>query len=192
MAIGIFVGSIRKGRLAEHIKNWLVEQARDRDVEYRVLDLAEFNVPLIDAELPAGAAQGVYDHPDVTAWSEAVKDLDGYVFVTPEYNHSVPGPMKNAFDALAVEWIGKPVAFVGYGATGGIRAVEAWRLVVANLSMPQVRNQLDLNLFSEFGDNGFQPNERRAAEIDAIFTELETMAAKAAEASGASGAAKAD
>lgn len=179
MAIGIFVGSIRKGRNAEHVKDWITEQARTRDVEYRVLDLADFHVPLIDAELPAGAAQGKYDHPDVTTWSDAVKQFDGFIFVTPEYNHSVPGPMKNAFDALAVEWAGKPVAFVGYGAVGGVRAVEAWRLVVANLSMPQVRTQLDLNLFTEFGENGLQPNERRASEVEALFAELEKLVERA-------------
>lgn len=112
----------------------------------------------------------------MTAWSEKIDALDGYVFVTPEYNHSVPGPFKNAFDSLGSEWSDKPVAFVGYGSAGAVRAVEHWRNIVANLSMFDVRNQLDLNLFTEFDDNGAAPNERRPEEMAAIFDDLERIA----------------
>lgn len=177
MTIGIFIGSIREGRNGEHIKNWLQEQTAGRGADYRLLDLKDFDVPLLSSAVVPGAANGQYDDPRVTEWGQAVAECDAFIFVTPEYNHSVPGPMKNAYDSLAVEWMGKPVAFIGYGAAGGVRAVEAWRLVVANMNQPQVRNQLDFNLFTEFGENGLTPHERRAGELEAILDELEKRAA---------------
>ncbi len=112
--IGIFVGSIREGRLGESVGQWVADAAAKRSgADYKVLDLKEFNVPLLDAAVVPGAANKQYDDENVTRWSQAVDECDGFIFVTPEYNHSVPGAMKNAFDSLGSEWAGKPVAFVG-------------------------------------------------------------------------------
>lgn len=175
MTIGIIVGSIREGRSAESVAQWVADQAQARDVEYKVIDLKEYDIPLLTSATVPGAANKQYDDERVTRWSKDIDELDAFIFVTPEYNHSVPGPFKNAFDSLGSEWAGKPVAFVGYGAAGGVRAVEHWRTIVANFSMVGIRGQLDLSLFTEFGENGVQPNERRAGELEAIFTELEGL-----------------
>jgi NAD(P)H-dependent FMN reductase len=175
MTIGIIVGSIREGRSAESVAQWVADQAQARDVEYKVIDLKEYDIPLLTSATVPGAANKQYDDERVTRWSKDIDELDAFIFVTPEYNHSVPGPFKNAFDSLGSEWAGKPVAFVGYGASGGVRAVEHWRTIVANFSMVAVRGQLELSLFTEFGENGVNPNERRAGEIQAIFTELEGL-----------------
>ena len=178
MKFGIIIGSIREGRAGESVAQWVKQQAdaRGGDVTYELVDLNDYNVPLNSSTVVPGAANKQYDDPAVTAWSEKIDALDGYVFVTPEYNHSVPGPFKNAFDSLGSEWSNKPVAFVGYGSAGAVRAVEHWRNIVANLSMFDVRNQLDLSLFTEFDDNGTAPNERRPEEMTAIFDELERLA----------------
>lgn len=178
MKFGIIIGSIREGRAAESVAQWVKEQAdaRGGDATYELVDLNDYNVPLNSSAVVPGMANKQYDDPAVTAWSEKIDALDGYVFVTPEYNHSVPGPFKNAFDSLGSEWSDKPVAFVGYGSAGAIRAVEHWRHIVANLSMFDVRNQLDLGLFTEFDDNGVAPNERRPEEMTAIFDDLERIA----------------
>ena len=99
---------------------------------------------------------------------------DGYVFVTAEYNHSVPGTMKNAFDSLFGEWAGKPVAFVSYGADGGVRAVEHWRQIVGNLSMTDIRNQVALNIFGEDVENGeLAPREHKQAALTRALSDLE-------------------
>ena len=98
---------------------------------------------------------------------------DGFVFVTPEYNHSVPGPFKNAFDCLAAEWAGKPVAFVGYGSAGAIRGVEAWRTIVVNFSMPQLRNQLDFGFFTDWADGEFRPVDAKVERTNSLLAELE-------------------
>ena len=73
-------------------------------------------------------------------------------FVTPEYNHGVPGGFKNAVDTLGPEWVGKPVSFIGHGAVGGVRAIEQWRQILANFSMPMTRAELNFNLFLDWAD----------------------------------------
>ena len=172
--IGVFLGSVRSGRIGEHIGAWVMDAAAERDADYRLLDLADFDVPHLVAEVVPGAANKQYDAPAVTAWSKAVDTCDGFVFVTPEYNHSIPGTMKNAFDSLFGEWAGKPVAFVGYGADGGVRAVEHWRQIVANLSMTDIRNQVALNIFGEDVENGeLAPREHKQAALTRALSDLE-------------------
>lgn len=172
--IGVFLGSVRSGRIGEHIGDWVMDAAAERDADYRLLDLADFDVPHLVAEVVPGAANKQYDDPAVTAWSEAVDACDGFVFVTPEYNHSIPGTMKNAFDSLFGEWAGKPVAFVGYGADGGVRAVEHWRQIVANLSMTDIRNQVVLNIFGEdVNDGELSPREHKQAALTRALSDLE-------------------
>lgn len=120
--IGIVIGSIREGSVGQSVADWILAQVEDNTAaEFTVLDLKEFNVPLLTSATVPGAANKVYDSPEATAWSQAVDVCDGFIFVTPEYNHSVPGAFKNAFDSLGSEWGGKTVAFVSYGAEGGVR-----------------------------------------------------------------------
>ncbi|WP_257158842.1 NADPH-dependent FMN reductase [Corynebacterium cystitidis] len=175
--IGIIIGSIREGRLGESVGKWVADAAAKRaGADYKVLDLKEFNVPLLDAAQVPGAANKQYDNENVTRWSQAIDECDGYIFVTPEYNHSVPGAMKNAFDALGPEWAGKVVAFVGYGSVGAVRAVEHWRTIVSNFQMVDVRNQIDLSMFTEFDDQGnVTPDERRGEELENILNETERL-----------------
>lgn len=172
--IGIILGSIREGRSGEAIANWVKEIAdkRESGVEYELLDLKSFNVPLLESATVPGMANGQYDNANVQAWADAIKSCDGFIFVTPEYNHSVPGPFKNAFDSIA-EWQGKTVAFVGYGFSGGVRAVEAWRLAVANFSMHQIRAQVEVNLITDMTDGEFTPADFKAGLVDSILAAVE-------------------
>ena len=91
----------------------------------------------------------------------------------------MPGALKNAVDSLGPEWTGKTVGFVSYGADGGIRAVEQWRQIVANFQMVDVRARVAISLFAEFGEGGFQPAERRTAELTALLDQLVASTAKA-------------
>ena len=179
MKIGIIIGSIRDGRTGESVAAWVEEQVADNTTaEFEVLDLRSFNVPLLTSATVPGAANKKYDSAEVTAWSQAIDACDGFIFVTPEYNHSVPGAFKNAFDSLGTEWAGKAVAFVSYGAESGVRAVEHWRQIVSNFSMGDVRQQVSVNLFAEFGPEGFTPNERRADEFATLLDQLLTLTGK--------------
>lgn len=173
MKIGIITGSIREGRSADAVKAWVLEKAAERnDAEYVDLDLKNFDVPLLSSSTVPGAANKQYDDPRVQEWGDAVDACDGFIFVTAEYNHSVPGVFKNAFDSIGGEWAKKPVAFVSYGAAEGLRAVEAWRLSIANFAMYGIRNQVSFSTMTEFGENGLQPADRRAGEFDTMVNDL--------------------
>ena len=180
MKVGIVLGSIREGRMGEGVARWVTDlaQGRDTGVEYELVDLKEFSVPLLESSIIPGTANKQYDNAQVQEWSNKIDSFDGFIFVTPEYNHSIPGAFKNAFDALGPEWFGKAIAFVGYGASGGVRAIEAWRLIVSNFQMLQVRSALEINLFTDFSENGFAPADRRIEEAANLFTQVEAMLKK--------------
>lgn len=183
MKIGVVIGSIRQGRLGEAVGRWVLERANERGgAEFELLDVASYDLPLLTASTIPAAAKMQYDDPNVTRWSQAVEACDGYVFVTPEYNHSVPGAFKNAVDLLGPEWTGKTVGFVSYGAESGVRAVEHWRQIVANFSMVDVRQQVSMSTFTEFAKGEFTPNDRRPGELGTLLQQL--IAATARRQSG--------
>lgn len=95
--IGIIIGSTRPGRVGEQVARWVLEQAQQRtDAEFELVDLVDFALPHLDEALPA--AMGQYAQAHTKAWAEKVDSFDGYIFVTPEYNHSTSGALKNAID----------------------------------------------------------------------------------------------
>lgn len=178
MRIGIISGSIREGRRSTTVAQWVARYAAARDPHYEVLELADFDVPLLTSATIPGAAAKHYDDPRVQAWSDAVDVCDAFVFVTPEYNHSVPGAFKNAFDSLGPEWARKAVAFVGYGANHGVRAVEAWRPIVANFHMFDVRTAVALSVFAHFDEHGPKDDPQLVGDLSTTLDELESIAAK--------------
>lgn len=181
MKIGIILGSIRDGRIGAGVAEWVKTRADGRgDADYELLDLKKFNIPLLESGTHPMQANKTYDSREVTAWSQAIDACDAYIFVTPEYNHGVPGALKNAVDVLGPEWVGKAIGFVGYGSAGGVRAVEQWRQIAGNLSMVDVRQQLDLSLFTEFNEAGFAPNARREGELGTLLDQLTDMARRLA------------
>ena len=173
MTIGIILGSTRHGRVGEAVAHWVDEAAQAREgFDYALIDLIDFRLPLFDAETVPMAANKSYDSAEVTRWSEAIDACEAFIFVTPEYNHSVPAALKNAVDTLGPEWVGKPIAFVGYGGVGAIRAIEHWRQIVANFSMFGVRNQVALSLFEDFADGAFSPAAFHDAEVPAMVRDV--------------------
>ena len=132
--IGIIIGSNRDSRVGPAIAKWAYAQLpEDADVDYEIIDLKSWDLPFLnEPQLPA---TGNYAHRSTKEWSDKIDGLDGFIFVTPEYNHGYPAALKNAIDTLYVEWQKKPVAFVGYGGMGGARAVEQLVPVVAQIGM---------------------------------------------------------
>ena len=95
MRIGIIIGSIRDGRAGQAVAEWVLEHASRRDdADFELVDLKTFDLPLLTSATVPGAAKKQYDDPRVTAWSQAIDALDAFVFVTPEYNHSVPAALR--------------------------------------------------------------------------------------------------
>lgn len=178
MKIGVIVGSIRKGRTAEKVATWMKENIGQREgFEYEFIELADFELPLYDgAGLPM-LMNKRYDNDEVTRWSQTIDACDGFIFITPEYNHSVPAALKNAVDTLGPEWVGKPIAFAGYGGVGAIRAIEHWRQIASNFHMHDIREQLGFIQAMEMRD-GFNPMPHRAQELTALCDRLEELAGK--------------
>lgn len=155
--IGIVIGSTRPGRSGEAVAQWVHKLATDRgDASYEIVDLVDFNLPHLDEPVPA-AMGADYQHDHTKKWSRAVTSYDGFLFVVPEYNHSMSGALKDALDFLYHEWKNKAAGFVGYGLVGATRAVEQLRLVMAELHVATVRDQLTLSLFTDFSDGEFVP-----------------------------------
>ncbi len=178
MKIGIIVGSIRETRATAPVAAYVhtvAERRADDRVAYELVDLAEFDVPLLTSSVHPMVANKKYADPAVQRWGEKIDSFDAYVFVTPEYNHGVPGGFKNAVDSLGAEWVGKPVAFVGHGSVGGVRAIEQWRQIVANFSMPVVRAEQNFSTFTHWKDGTFTPEERHAKEVYAMLDQLEEL-----------------
>jgi NAD(P)H-dependent FMN reductase len=147
--IAIIIGSTRPGRNGEAVARWVHEIASKRsDAEYELVDIAEFNLPLLDEPVPPSMGQYTKEH--TKTWAAKIASFDGFVFVTPEYNHATSGALKNAIDFLASEWNNKAAGFVGYGSVGGSRAIENLRLILSELQIAHVRNQVMLSLFTDF------------------------------------------
>lgn len=174
MKIAVFVGSIRSGRYGRVVGQWAVDQLRAREDghAYELLDLAEQDLDQLTSATPPIVAEGKYDEPKTIAWAEKVNGYDGYIFVTPEYNASIPGTMKNAFDLLKIEWEGKPVGFLSYGGGGGVRAVGHWRDIVANVGMHALDAQVSLTFADYFPEYRFTPGEQAAQLLATLAGEL--------------------
>ena len=172
--IGIILGSTRPNRNGEQVASWVLELASGRDdAEFELVDLRDFPLPHLDEPLPPSLGQYANDH--TKQWAEKIASFDGFVMVTPEYNHSTSGVLKNAIDFLYTEWNNKAVGFVSYGGVGGARAAEHLRLVAGELQMADVRQQVALSLITEFENfSVFRPGDYNA---DALQTLLDQVVA---------------
>jgi NAD(P)H-dependent FMN reductase len=170
--IGVIIGSTRPGRVGEQVGKWVFDVAAKRtDAKFELVDIQDFNLPLLDEPVPP--SQGKYSKDHTKKWAAKIESFDGFVFVTPEYNHGICGALKNAIDFLFKEWNNKAAGFVGYGSAGGVRAVEHLRLVMAEVQVATVRNQVALSLFSDFENyTTFKPDPRHEKSVGNMLDQL--------------------
>jgi NAD(P)H-dependent FMN reductase len=170
--IAIILGSTRPGRNGEAVARWVLEQASSRtDAQFELVDLRDHPLPHLDEAVPA--SMGMYAQPHTKAWAATIAGYDGFVFVTPEYNHGMTGVLKNAIDYLYAEWANKAAGFVSYGSAGGARAVEQLRLVMGELQIADVRQQVQFSLFHDFESfSTFVPGPQHAAMAAVLFDQV--------------------
>ncbi len=145
LKVGIIIGSTRPGRVGDSVAKWVYEIAKKRtDAEFELVDIKDFNLPLLDEPVPA--SQRRYSKEHTKKWSEKIESFDAYIFVTPEYNHGTSAALKNALDFLYTEWNNKAAGLVSYGSSSGYRAVEILRLILAELQIATVRAQVSFSL----------------------------------------------
>jgi NAD(P)H-dependent FMN reductase len=170
--VAIILGSTRPGRNGEAVARWVYEIASRRDdAEFELVDVSDYNLPLLDEPVPP--SMGQYSKPHTRNWAAKIDSFDAYVFVTPEYNHSTSGALKNAIDFLYQEWNNKAAGFVSYGSAGGTRAVEHLRLVMAELQVADVRAQVALSLFTDFENfSEFKPAAHQEEAVGPMLDQL--------------------
>jgi NAD(P)H-dependent FMN reductase len=171
--VGIIVGSTRPGRHADAVAQWVYEKAKTRtDAQFEVVDIRDFNLPLLDEPVPPSMSQ--YSRPHTKAWAQKVASFDAYVFVTAEYNHAPTAALKNALDFVYAEWNNKAAGFVAYGASAnGSRAVEQLRQVMGELQVADVRAQVLLSLYTDFENfTTFKPNPIHGTSLTAMLDQV--------------------
>ncbi|MER5888931.1 NAD(P)H-dependent oxidoreductase [Streptomyces sp. NPDC001941] len=174
--IGIILGSTRPGRVGPQIGEWIEKAGSAReDADFQIVDIADYDLPLFDE--PGSPRLGTYAHEHTRAWSAKIAELDGFVFVTPEYNRSIPAALKNAIDFVYNEWNHKAAGFVGYGSNvSGSRAVDHLRHIAAAVQLSGVYTQVNLSLQTDFQQfTTFAPGERAEGALQEMLTEVVTL-----------------
>ena len=146
LQVAVIVGSVRAGRFGPTVATWFAAQVAARDdMTLDLIDLADFAHPA-----------DMSDAADVREFAARIGAADAFVIITPEYNHSYPGPLKTAIDSLGQEWRGKVAGFVSYGGmSGGLRAVEPLRVVMAELHVATIRETVSFHgARGQFDDEG--------------------------------------
>jgi NAD(P)H-dependent FMN reductase len=172
LRIAIILGSTRPGRNGEAVAKWVYNIAKKRtDAEFEFVDIKDYSLPLLDEPLPPSLGKYSKDH--TKAWAAKIDSFDAFVFVTPEYNHGIPGALKNAIDFLYKEWNNKVAGFVAYGGAGGVRSVEQLRLVMGELQIATVRAQVQLSLFTDFENfSVFKPAPYQEKSVNTMLDQV--------------------
>jgi NAD(P)H-dependent FMN reductase len=162
----------RPGRRGEQVAHWVLDVASKRtDAEFELIDLVDYPLPHLDEPMPPSFGQ--YQNQHTKDWAATISRFDGFVFVTPEYNHSTSGVLKNAIDYLYSEWHNKAMGVVSYGVVGGARAAEHLRLIAGELQMADVRINVNLSMYTDFENfTDFVPAERQVQTLDALLGEV--------------------
>ncbi|MGC3020435.1 NADPH-dependent FMN reductase [Brevibacterium sp. FAM 24630] len=169
--IAIIPGTSRPQALNPQIVAWVNDQlAGNDDVRAEVVDFGDFDLPLLDEVVPAGAKMYGNDH--TKAWGAKLEEFDAFIFVTPEYNHSISGSLKNALDFVATEFNHKVAGIVNYGADKGVRAAEHLRHILANYKLAVVRDQASFSIFTDVTDGTFAPTEVSAAPFASMVADI--------------------
>ena len=169
--IAIIPGTSRPQALNPQIVSWVEQQlAANEDVRAEVVDFGSFDLPLLDEVVPAGAKMYANDH--TKAWGAKLEEFDAFIFVTPEYNHSISGSLKNALDFVATEFNHKVAGIVNYGADKGVRAAEHLRHILANYKLAVVRDQASFSIFTDVADGDFAPTAVSAAPFASMVDDI--------------------
>ena len=174
MNIQIIVGSIREGRVAIKVAEWLLKEIQKLDfstLNVEIVDLKEWDLPFFAGK--NSPASGIYDQPKQQDWADKIALGDAFIFVTPEYNHGYSPALKNALDYLGKEWQGKPAAYIGYGATNGSRSIDQIRQVGTQLGLVDTNAVIEIrDIFARNKDYSFQGNEFDNKNLKAVVDRL--------------------
>ena len=131
MKLQIIVGSTRPGRMTERVAKWVEQQATTIEgAVVELVDLADYDLPFFDEVVSPRYNSNREPNEVAKKFLAKLTEADAYVFVTPEYNHSTSGVLKNALDYIDYQFTHKPAAVVSHGSVGGARAAEQLKLIL--------------------------------------------------------------
>jgi len=169
--IKVIAGSTREGRFSDKMAKWVAgEVSKQENISVEILDLRDYDMPFFNEAISPSMKTEPYKNEAVARFTNKIAEGDAYIIIAPEYNHSMPGVLKNAMDWVYQEWNNKPIAFVSYGSVGGARAIEQMRLISIELQMVPIRNAVHVS-----GGDYF-PVLFGKASIDELFTKLQKAA----------------
>jgi len=169
----VVLASVRDGRAGEAIAQWFVTRAKEHgQFDIEIADLKELNLPIMNE--PQHPRLKKYVHESSKRWSGIVGGSDAFVFVTPEYNYTMPPALVNALDTVYHEWTYKPVAFVSYGGvSGGIRSVQTAKLMVTGFKMMPMVEAVNIPFYTQLMQDGvFKSNETHDKAVGPMLDEL--------------------
>lgn len=176
--IKVILGSIREGRIGIKVAQWFMNAVKENNsADLELVDLKNYDLPVFADSDTVRHREEAHPNSQVEIWLAKVKEADGFIFITPEYNHSYPSALKNAIDYAYDQWNNKPVGFVSYGGSaGGTRAVEHLRQVVAELQMYDVQPQVVITKVAKTFENmdpaNFEPMAKTANAMVSKVAEL--------------------
>lgn len=173
--IKIILGSTRQGRFGDKVAKWVYSVIKEnKDIKTELLDLRDYPMPFFDEKVSPSMTTEKYSNKVVQKWAKKIGEGDGFIIVTPEYNHGYPGVLKNALDYVYHEWNKKPVAFVSYGGSaGGTRAVQQLRQVAIELQLVPIRPGIHfVNYWNDLDDKGNLITKDADKKLEHLLTEL--------------------
>jgi NAD(P)H-dependent FMN reductase len=175
--IKIIIGSVRDGRAGEKVAAWVLNSAERYagNLKFEMIDLKDIDLPFMnEPKSPKSGKDYFYEHTRI--WSNIIDEADGFIFVTPEYNHGYSGVLKNALDYLYYEWKGKPAGLVGYGFRGASNSIRQLKEVFEIIRIKPIETQVGIHRISEaFNEDGTLKPENIKGEINELFNELDSV-----------------
>lgn len=183
MKVAVIIGAIREGRRTPNQAKWVMKALEGMDdVQAELVDLRDYPLPLFDEAASPRYNKNRQPRPEVQRWLDKLAEFEAYVFVTPEYNHSVPGALKNAIDFVDWQLHRKPSAIVTHGSAGGARAEVALKEILSEsrmVVMPSVPGTTIFGMSEKIDEDGNLAESEKAnpygpqAALEALLTELQ-------------------
>lgn len=180
--IKVILGSVRTARVGKAVADWVKEytDAMGGNIKVEHIDLRDIKLPFMDEPVSPMMSDN-YVHEHTKQWSRAISESDGFIFVTPEYNHGFPPVLKNAIDFLFKEWQGKPVGLVGYGGSGAQDSIRQLREVLNFIGMKPLEEQVGIgHIWEAFDENGKVKEENVRGDLTGLLEQLSAFVNSAA------------
>ncbi len=182
MKLAVVIGSIREGRQSDKVAKWIDKTAKSNNIKSEIIDLKDFEMPFFNEAISPRYNPERKPIKEVQVWLDTIKQFDAYIFVTPEYNHSITAVLKNALDYLTNELYHKPVAIVSHGSVGGARAATDLKEILSECQSVVIPKSVQLfnvgmtnavdddgNLSEELQNNPYGPS----TQLSNLLNELE-------------------